>query len=482
MDGAVTVTTRKDQPAADPQLRAQNAFYIARAVQRIDALLSEVLDRVLHHPKFADLEGRWRGLQTLVRVQSECKNTADPFMASREKSARPRTLQLRMLNCSWQTLSNDLRRVSRFTQSALFTILNNQYFDYPGAAPFGMLAIDHDALGHGEPGGVARGDVECLMQLSGVGAATFCPIVLNAGPGILDLERWSDLPRHTNMSRISAQAKGFTELKRLFARPDSAFLGLIAPRLLARPRWREIDLRCGFRYEESWIDRSNRRRPLAPLTGGVFAMAATAMRAFDEAGWFAHIRGAPRNRESGGLIPRHGVDWFDTDRPGIARIPPVELTITEALESDFARHGMIPITHLRDTERLAFYALPSLRVPGLYADEDAQANARLSAMFQFVLSACRVGHCVKVMMRDNVGSFKTRDALEKQLSDWLLKLCVQNEENPKTPLRARKVELEEGATTGNYKCKIKLHPHYMLDRFSMPLELVTNVVVGEQPR
>lgn len=72
-------------------------------ISQIDALISDQLNQIIHHPELQKLEASWRGLHQLV------SNT--------ETSAR---LKLRLLNVGKNELQNDLEKAVEFDQSALF--------------------------------------------------------------------------------------------------------------------------------------------------------------------------------------------------------------------------------------------------------------------------------------------------------------------------------------------------------------------------
>src|SRR5215472_5900947 len=75
---------------------------IAEAIKQIDAKISNQLAAIMHHPKFQQLEGTWRGLhyQTMNTETSP-------------------SLKIRVINWSKRELFRDLSRASEFDQSQL---------------------------------------------------------------------------------------------------------------------------------------------------------------------------------------------------------------------------------------------------------------------------------------------------------------------------------------------------------------------------
>jgi type VI secretion system protein ImpC len=91
---------------------------IDRAIDAIDAKLSAQLNAIMHHPRFLQLEGSWRGLNHLV-MNSETGTS----------------LKIRVLNASKRELNRDLTRAVEFDQSQLFKKIYENEFGTPGASP-----------------------------------------------------------------------------------------------------------------------------------------------------------------------------------------------------------------------------------------------------------------------------------------------------------------------------------------------------------
>ena len=106
---------------------------IAEAIKQIDAKISKQLAAVMHHPKFQQLEGSWRGLHYLVM------NT--------ETSA---SLKMRVINWSKRELFRDLSRATEFDQSQLFKKIYESEFGTPGGQPYGALIGDYEFTNHPE--------------------------------------------------------------------------------------------------------------------------------------------------------------------------------------------------------------------------------------------------------------------------------------------------------------------------------------------
>ncbi|RYI99656.1 MAG: hypothetical protein EON47_16110 [Acetobacteraceae bacterium] len=129
----------------------------------------------------------------------------------------------------------------------------------------------------------------------------------------------------------------------------------------------------------------------------------------------------------------------------------------------------------------AFAAAPSLHRPPRMTGEGANANQRLSAQFNAVLCVSRFAHCVKMLGRDMVGSFKTPQDVERKLQTWLMQYTSANsgavgESGARQPLRAAKVEVrEKPGQPGVFGCTILMQPHFQLDEVGAAFRLVTDL-------
>ena len=96
------------------------------------------------------------------------------------------------------------------------------------------------------------------------------------------------------------------------------------------------------------------------------------------------------------------------------------MIVTDNREKELDELGFIPLCHCQDTEFSAFYTTASVQKPVKYDDPRATANARISAMLQYILCVSRFAHYVKVIGRDKVGSqFSSRGlrALPERLAE-----------------------------------------------------------------
>jgi type VI secretion system protein ImpD/type VI secretion system protein ImpC len=444
--------------AADPdRLRAM----LDRDITAIDALLSVQLDAILHHPRMRRFEGMWRGMRWLTDAI--------------DAGAR---VKVKLLNAGWAELCRDLERAAEFDQSHLFRKVYEDEFGSPGGEPYGLLIIDHE-IRHRPGPGAPTDDVGALKLLAGVAAAAFAPTILAASPMLLDVEAFTDLAGISDPTAIFRSAE-YQRWRSLFAVEDVRFLGVVLPRVLARVPWEDDPARAdGFRYREHAPGPEHR----VWMSAG-YAFAATAARAFAAYAWPADVRGVETDRVGGGLVEHFPIEPFDTDPDHVWVRPALEVVLTDRQERGLVDAGLMPLSGLPFGEEAVFGSVRSLQTPQQYGGANgaaATASARISAQINSMLCASRFAHCLKMLGREMVGSFRTADEIERQLQRWLSGYVNSNlsggaESRSRFPLVAGSVTVKERPDRpGVFGCIIQLQPHFQLDDVAASFRLVTEI-------
>lgn len=424
-------------------------------IARIDQLIEAQVNAILHHERFQQLESAWRGLQLLLL----------------EQKATSKYIKVRILDASWHEVSRDIERALNFDQSLVFSKIYTHEFDMPGGEPFGVMLCNY-TIDHRKPG-----DILTLRGLAAVAAASFCPFFLPAPPSLLGLEKFSDLESTFSLDRLfqSPEYIGWKQLRKL---EDTRFLGFVLPGILMRVPWGiMLPVTGRLRFREQ----IQSHRDLLWGHAG-FALGQVLIREFDQVGWFAHIRGAPRDTLAGGVVTQlTGM----SQKAGIAALtvaPSTEVVITDTKERELANHGLIALAHCWNTPFCAFFNLASLYESEATDNTRHNSNTRISGQIQNILCASRIAHYIKVMMRDKVGSFMTAQDCEEYLAKWLEKYSIANDSaewstQARYPLRMFRVEVSEDPwRTQHFLCNIFLTPHYQVDGIVSEIKLSTELV------
>jgi len=458
--------------------RVELAIRLGDDIAALDQTLSRQADAVLHHPRFQSLESAWRGLHWLVHQAASADATEDT-------SGR---VEVRVLNVSKRELARDRSSAMEFDRSAIWRKVYEEEFGTAGGTPFGLLVADYQFGHHPD-------DVNLLTGLTEVAAASFSPLLTTPAPELMGIDSNAQLNTFMDLKAYQS-GPDFVKWRALRSREESRYLGLPLPNVLGRLPYDgwvgQPQADCSF--EKSWERRGFRYREQVdgPGTGlrlwmsAIWPLAAVILREFGRTGWFADIRGGSRGTEGGGLVDGLPVAGFDGFSLEAAARGPTEVLVTESTQAQLDEAGLIPLCGTGPDGRAVFHSNASLHEPEKLDSPIANANARISAMLQYMLCVSRFAHYLKVLARDRVGSFAEGTELENFLNEWINQYVTPDDQasaevRARLPLRAASVEVrEEPGTAGAYRVIMRLQPHFQIDQIDTTLKLVTTVHRSEQ--
>jgi type VI secretion system protein ImpC len=437
LSGAITVSTHTEA--------AINA-----RIAELDAAVSAQLNEIMHAPQMQRLESTWRGMKYLL-AQTE---TGD-------------MLKLRVLNVTKKELLRDFRNASEFDQSALWKKVYEGEYGTFGGDPYGALVGDYEF-------GRSVEDVELLEGMSKVAAAAHSPFITGTSPEMLNLDSFTDLPKPREVARIFDPAD-YVKWKAFRDSDESRYVALTLPRVLLRlPYGKDTIPVEAFQYEEG-VDGVDHSRYL--WGNAAWALAARVTNAFSLYGWCATIRGV----ESGGLVEGLPVHTFRTDDGDVAMKCPREVQIAVRRERELAELGFVALVHRKGSDRAAFFAVQSAQKPKNYQGDAATANARISAQLPYIFAVSRFAHYLKVIVRDKIGGFTSREDVERFLNNWINHYTIDGdgagfELKARHPLKQARVEVVEvPRKPGAYHAVAFLRPHFQLDELTIAMRLVAEL-------
>ena len=449
------------------------AALLGEDIASLDEAIGGQVDAILHHPRFRQLEAAWRGVQWLTEAASSADTSGDG-------SGR---VELRLLNVSKRELARDRDKAVEFDRSALWRKIYEEEFGTAGGTPFGLLLADYEFGRHPD-------DVDLLTGLSEVAAAAFAPLLTRPAASLMGIDSLDRINTFNDLRQYQSAAE-FAKWRSLRKREESRFVGLPLPGVLGRLPYDgwigSADAPAAA--ERSFADRGFRYREQEDGTrlwiGAIWPLASVILHEFGRSGWFADIRGGSRGFAGGGQVEHLPIDSFAGLRPGEAGRGPAEVVVTDAAQVQLEQAGLIPLCASGVDGRAIFHVNPSLHEPERFDKPEANANAKISAMLQYVLCVSRFAHYLKVIMRDKLGSFTEPVELERFLNDWLNQYVTPDdraspEVRARLPLRAGAVQVrEEPGTAGAYRVVMHLQPHFQLDQIDATLRLVTTVIRQE---
>ena len=448
------VQTLAQQALANTKLiGADTVKTIESMIAALDKKLTEQVNLILHHEDFQKLESAWRGLHYLVN-----------------NTETDEQLKIRVMNISKQDLGKTLKRYkgTAWDQSPLFKKMYEEEFGQFGGEPFGCLVGDYH-FDHTPP------DVEILSEMAKIAAAAHAPFITGSSPAVMQMESWQELANPRDLTKIF-QTPEYAAWRSLRESDDARYLALCMPRFLGRlPYGAKTSPVDAFDFEETT---DGAQHDKYSWCNAAYAMATNINRSFKEYGWCSRIRGI----ESGGAVENLPTHSFPTDDGGVDMTCPTEIAISDRREAELSRNGFLAMIHRKNSDFAAFIGGQSLQKPAEYDDPDATANAALAARLPYLFATCRFAHYMKCIVRDKIGSFKSRDAMQRWLNDWIGNYVDGDPDNSSEttkamrPLAAAEVIVEEvEGAPGYYQSKFFLKPHYQLEGLTVSLRLVSKL-------
>jgi type VI secretion system protein ImpC len=428
-----------------------------RAIAAIDAKLSAQLNEIMHHPRFTQLEGTWRGLHYLV-----------------QNSETGTAMKLRVLNLSKRDLNRDLTRAVEFDQSQLFKKIYENEFGSPGGEPYGALIGDYEWTAHPD-------DIESLRLISNIAAGAFAPFISAASAKLFGFKDWTELSRPRDLAKIF-ETQEYTKWRSYRDTEDARFVNLVMPRTLARLPYgaatKPID---EFAYEEAPLDAAGAGLPMAHTDycwmNAAYVMGARLTNAFATTGFCTAIRGA----EGGGKVENLPTHVFKSDDGDLDTKCPTEIAITDRREFELSNLGFLPLCHYKNTDYSVFFGAQSTQKPKKYDRPGATANAAISARLPYIMATSRFAHFLKVMARDKIGAFMEASDVENWLNRWINNYVNANENagqemKARFPLREARVEVKEiPGKPGSYNAVAWMRPWLQMEELTTSLRMVARI-------
>ncbi len=448
------VQTLAQQALANTKVISGDAVRSIEAmIAALDKKLTEQVNLIIHQEDFQKLESAWRGLHYLVN-----------------NTETDEQLKIRVLNVSKQDLGKTLKRFkgTAWDQSPLFKKLYEEEYGQFGGQPYGCLVGDYH-FDHTPP------DVELLTEMSKLAASAHAPFVTGASPTVMQMESWQELANPRDLTKIFTTPE-YAAWRSLRESDDAKYVAMCMPRFLARlPYGAKTSPVDEFDFEE---DTSGSSHDKYSWANAAYAMATNINRSFKTYGWCSRIRGI----ESGGAVENLPTHSFPSDDGGVDMKCPTEIAISDRREAELSKNGFLSMIHRKNSDFAAFISGQSLQKSQEYDDPDATANAALAARLPYLFACNRFAHYLKCIVRDKVGSFASREAMETWLNQWIMNYVdgdpAHSSETTKAerPLAAAEVVVEEvEGAPGYYQSKFFLKPHYQLEGLTVSLRLVSKL-------
>ena len=424
--------------------------FLLRRISEIDELLTAQINEILHHPDFQKLEGSWRGLNYLVMHT--------------ETSTR---LKIRVLDSSLKDLRDDLTKAIEFDQSALFKKVYEEEYGTFGGAPYSCLVGDFAFTNHPQ-------DIQFLEHIAGLAAAAHTPFISSVSPLFFNMDKFEDLPLPRDLAKLF-ESPDYIKWNSFRNLEDSRYVTLLLPRILMRLPYGPNTLPVvEFNFTENVGVGDTEKFCWG---NPAYALAQRITTAFAQYSWTAAIRGV----EGGGIVEGLPTYVFKTLEGDMSVKCPTEVAITDRREKELSDLGFMAACYCKGSDFAAFFGGQTTQKPKTYNLDDANANASISARITYILAASRFAHYIKVLIRDKVGSFLTKENVENYLNTWLSSYILLNDDAPASikaeyPLREGRVDVYDvPGSPGSYKSVIYLRPHFQMEELTASIRLVATL-------
>jgi type VI secretion system protein ImpC len=424
------------------------AAVINEMIAEIDRKLSTQIDTVLHHPTFQKLESAWRSLKFMVDRTNFREN-----------------VRMDILNVSKEDLLNDFDDAPDLTKSGLYKICYTGEYGTFGGEPYGAMIANYEF-------GPGPQDIKLLQHAASVASVAHAPFIAAAGPQFFGEENFLRLPNLKDLKGIY-EGPQFTKWNSFRESEDARSVGLTLPRFLLRlPYSQETNPIKSFNYTEDVRGGHD-----SFLWGNAaFAFASRIADSFAKYRWAPNVIGPA----SGGAVEDLPVYNFESMGSIESKIP-TEILISERREFELAEEGFIPLAMRKGSDNACFFSANSCQKPKFFGQtkegKEAEANYKLGTQLPYMFVITRLAHYLKVLQREQIGSWKERTDLERELNNWIRQyVSDQDIADPITrgrrPLRQAEVAVSDvEGDPGWYRVDLKVRPHfkYMGSFFTLSL-------------
>lgn len=454
-DEAYSITKQGMQAFISQLLEPQNS--VERVTQgTVDSMIADLdrklctqVDAILHHSDYQRLESAWRSLKFLVDRTNFREN-----------------VKIQLLSVSKSKLLDDFQDSADITKSGLYKDLYTAEYGQFGGQPFGAIIANYEF-------GPGTQDIKLLQYTASVSAMSHAPFIAAAGPQFFGVDSFDQLPNLKDLSSIF-EGPQFVKWNSFRETEDARYIGLALPHFLLRVPYSPDTVPARkFSYTED-VSGGNSQF----LWGNAaFTFATRLTESFADYRWCANVIGP----QGGGEVADLPVYTYESMGELQNKIP-TEVLISERREFELAEQGFMALTMRKNSDNAAFFSANSAQKPKFFGNskegKEAELNYKLSTQLPYMFVVSRLAHYIKVIQRENIGTWKERGDLESELNSWI-RQYVADMDNPAEGVRSRRPLRQAEITVadvegdpGWYRVDMKVRPHFKYMGASFTLSLV----------
>jgi type VI secretion system protein ImpC len=432
-----------------PQRRGEKVEQkvVDNMIAEIDNRVGQQVDEIIHHESFQKLESSWRGLKMVV-----------------DRTDFRENIRMELLSVSKDDLLEDFEDAPDITKSGLYKHAYSAEFGQFGGQPYGAIISDYQF-------GPGAQDIKLLGQVAGISAMSHAPFIAGAGAEFFGLESFDGMPNLKDLESIF-EGPQYAKWQAFRESDDARNVGLALPRFLLRQPYGEDNPSKEFNYSES-VEGSKENF----LWGNSsYAFATNLTRSYAKYRWCPNIIGP----QSGGVVEDLPMHKYQ-ENGETKMMAPVETMLSDRREFELSEQGFMGLTVRKGTDNASFFSAASPQKAKFFGNspegKEAEVNYKLGAELPYLFVVNRLAHYIKVLQRENIGSWKTRSELQSELQSWI-RQYVADQDNPpasvrsRRPLREAKIEVtEDSGNPGFFRVDMQVRPHfkYMGSSFTLSL-------------
>lgn len=419
---------------------------IQKLIARIDLIVNEQLNEIIHHENFKKMESAWRSLNDVIlNTNFKADVMIDIFDVGKEE-----------LFDDFEANAVDI------TGSALFKKVYVSEYDQYGGKPFGAIVglYEFEHTPH---------DEFWLNIMGKIAAASHAPFIGSVSPKFFGCDSIEELAAIKDLEGLLNHPK-YGSWNKLRDTEHAAYLGLALPRYITRLPYDPESNPCREIPFQEAVRGDNNEDYLWGSAATPFVQ--NMVNSFVQSGWCQYVRGP----KGGGLVRGLPVHTFNVRGEEEIKIP-IEMQIPDYRELEFANCGFMPLVYRKGTADACFFSCQSLKKPKKFKDPKDSENAQLVTNLSYTFSITRIAHYVKSIMRDNIGSNADAEYIKNSLTNWIFQY-VTTVVDPDDltlrfyPFKKASVEVvEREGMIGWYDCKMAILPHIQFEGMDVELRL-----------
>ena len=417
-------------------------------IAELDAKLSAQVNEILHNESFSRLESAWRSMKFLVDNTDFRQN-----------------IKIEFINVSKSDLLDDFEDAPEVVKSGLYKHVYTAEYGQFGGQPVGAIIANYEF-------GPKPQDIQLLQYVASVASMSHAPFIAAAGKEFFGIDSWDQLPNLKDLHSVFEMPQ-YAKWRSFRESEDARYVGLTLPKFLLRLPYGENSVPAkSFNFKEEAV-----RDDEFCWGNTAFCFASRLTDSFAKYRWCSNIIGP----QGGGAVENLPLYQFESMGQMQTKIP-TQVLISERREYELAEVGFIALTMRKGSDNAAFFSANSVLKPKTFPNtpegKEAEMNFKLSTQLPYMMIMNRLAHYIKVIQRENIGSWKERVDLERELNKWISQYVTEMD-NPdpttrsKRPLRMAKITVSDvEGDPGWYSVSLMARPHFKYMGASFTLSLV----------